>query len=139
MNKTFIYFVFLIAASAAIVMPAQGDTLVVFKDGSQHVWTNIHHNYDARVCTMLEIGEYCVLVSDVVKLREVPAGTRANDFGFNSGENKIDPGASAVNQRAIDDMNAQANKRDAQMDRDQKKYEKQQLRKKLDGKSEWAQ
>lgn len=120
---------------------AHADWMLEFRDkGSPEVWTTIEKRGD-RWCTVKEyLGEYCVNAADLKKKPYVvPDGTQATEYTVNFGGFQTDSETSRINQQAVDDMNSQAKQRDRRMDAERKKYERQQLRKKLDGKSEWSQ
>ncbi len=75
---------FAIAVLVLLAMPAMADVMLSFKDGTRNVWT-AYYAKGKEYCTKKEFGEYCVQKSDVVSIKEVPAGTEASVYGITSG------------------------------------------------------
>ncbi|MEK6742225.1 MAG: hypothetical protein AABZ15_01355 [Nitrospirota bacterium] len=62
---------------------AHADWLLRFKDKTANVWPS-YFEKDSQYCTMKTFGEYCVRKSDLVSIKEVPAGTEASDYSVSS-------------------------------------------------------
>ncbi len=83
---------------------ANADSLFRFKDGSAHVWES-YYAKGGQYCTMKSYGEYCVNRSDVVSIKDVPAGTSASEYSVSSlGDSEVDRDA---NLRALDSLNCE--------------------------------